>query len=278
MQRLFASFLCALVSLAAITPAAQAAEVRGAHLVDQAGGSALAGLVVEQPFYDISDASGVEGEAGTTAMTFTITRSGNLDIATTIHPWTQDITAKHNVDYVNIQSTNSLTFAAGETTKTVTVQIKSDLLDEPDETLRLRLANPGIGEKDIGIGTIVDSDPPAGPNTMSANDGWLNEGDSGSTPRRLTITRTGDISGSATVSYRTVQGTATQGVDYTGVTTGTATFGPGDWFAAIEVPVTGDTTIEPDETFTVELSNPTGSGASIDGRAGVITIYNDDVD
>ena len=67
-------------------------------------------------------------------MTFTITRSGNLDVATTIHPWTQDITATHKVDYVNILSTNSPTIVAGETSKTVTVQIKPDIYHELDET------------------------------------------------------------------------------------------------------------------------------------------------
>ena len=227
-------------------------------------------------YYDISDATGMEGTAQAASMTFTITRSGNLDVATTIHPWTQDITATHNVDYVNILSTNSLTFAAGETTKTVTVQIKPDFHTELDETFRLRLAYPGIGETDIGIGTIVDSHPPAGPNAFSINDASIAEGISGSTATAQSITRTGDISGWSTVSYRTVQGTATQGVDYTGVTGTTVTFGPGQSSAPISFTVAGDRALEPDETFSVELYNPTGSGTSIDDGTGVVTIVNDD--
>ena len=227
-------------------------------------------------YYDISDATGMEGTAQAASMTFTITRSGNLDVATTIHPWTQDITATHNVDYVNILSTNSLTFAAGETTKTVTVQIKPDFHTELDETFRLRLAYPGIGETDIGIGTIVDSHPPAGPNAFSINDASIAEGISGSTATAQSITRTGDVSGWSTVSYRTVQGTATQGVDYTGVTGTTVTFGPGQSSAPISFTVAGDRALEPEETFSVELYNPTGSGTSIDDGTGVVTIVNDD--
>ena len=258
MQRLSALLFCALVSLVAFPPAAHASEV------------------VAQTSYDISDASGREGDGQLTSMTFTITRSGNLDVATTIHPWTQDITATHKVDYVNILSTNSLTFDAGETTKTVVVQIKPDFHTELDETLRLRLANPGVGETDIGIGTIVDSHPPAGPNAFSIDDASVAEGYSGSTATAQTITRTGDVSGWSTVIYRTVQDTATQGVDYTGTTGTTVTFGPGQDKALVSFAVTGDRALEPDETFKVELYNPTGSGTSIDDGTGVVTIVNDD--
>jgi hypothetical protein len=277
MQRLSALFMCALVSLVAISPAAQASEVGITPHLSRADGSAPRSLAVAQTSYDISDASGVESETETTSMTFTITRSGNLDVATTIHPWTQDITATHKVDYVNILSTNSLTFAAGETSKTVTVQIKPDIYHELDETLRLRLANPDVGQTDIGIGTIVDSHPPAGPNAFSVNDVSVTEGYSGSTGITGQITRTGDVSDWSTVSYRTVQDTATQGVDYTGITGTTVTFGPNQRTASISFTVTGDRALEADETFNVELYNPTGHGTSIGDGTGVVTIVNDDV-
>ena len=231
--------------------------------------------------FDVSDATGGEGDAET-SMTFRITRSGNTSVWTTIHPYTQDVTTTRKVDYVPILSTTPITFAAGETTKTVTVQIKPDLYDEPDETFRLRLPlNEGsVGHTGIGIGTIVDDNdppaPPAGPNAVSISDASKAEGNSGSTNTRMALRRTGDISGSATVSYRTVEDTATQDVDFTGVSGATVMFSPGQTTARIDLSIAGDTTVEPDESFHVELFDTTGSGTIISDGTGLVTIITDD--
>ncbi len=65
-----------------------------------------------------------------------------------------------------------------------------------------------------------------------------------------------------------------QGSDYV-ATSGTLTFQPGLRFLSVPVQVKGDTVKEPAETFTVNLSNPTG-GFSIANGSGVVTITNDD--
>jgi hypothetical protein len=124
------------------------------------------------PTTTVSDASVVEGDDAESSMSFTITRSGNTSVSTTVHPYTQDVTTTRKVDYVPILSTTPLTFAAGETTRTVAVQIKPDLTDEPDETLRLRLllGEAGTGHRGIGVGTIVGNLPAPGPNALSIND------------------------------------------------------------------------------------------------------------
>ena len=109
--------------------------------------------------YDVSDATGVEGDTAATSMTFTITRSGKIDVPSTIHPWTRSVLppwtigsiASQDVDYTGIPSSNAVSFAAGETTKTVTVQIKPDLIDEPDEIFQLVLDSQGVGETDFGF-------------------------------------------------------------------------------------------------------------------------------
>jgi acetyl esterase/lipase len=77
-----------------------------------------------------------------------------------------------------------------------------------------------------------------------------------------------------TVNYATADGTATAGQDYI-ATNGTLTFAPGETQKSIDVTMIGDTVVEPDETFTVVLSQP--NGASIDRAAGTVTIVNDDV-
>src|SRR5439155_33294 len=76
-----------------------------------------------------------------------------------------------------------------------------------------------------------------------------------------------------TVEYTTTDGSATAGFDYASAT-GTATFAPGDTSQAVSVQVNGDTTHEGDETFTVDLSNPTNS--TIADAQGVGIITNDD--
>ena len=76
------------------------------------------------------------------------------------------------------------------------------------------------------------------------------------------------------VGYTTANGTATAGVDYTAAA-GSISFAPGVTTQQIHVDILGDTTVEPDETFTVTLSNP--SGVSIARATAIGSILNDDL-
>jgi large repetitive protein len=75
------------------------------------------------------------------------------------------------------------------------------------------------------------------------------------------------------VDYSTSNGTATAGADYV-TTSSTLTFAPGVTTQTVSVPVIGDTRYEPDETFFVDLSNPTNT--TISDSRGIGTITNDD--
>jgi hypothetical protein len=75
------------------------------------------------------------------------------------------------------------------------------------------------------------------------------------------------------VDFATKDGTASSGSDYK-ATNGTLTFAAGETSKQISVKVNGDTTVEPDEQFSVELSR--ASGATIGDGLGVGTIVNDD--
>jgi parallel beta-helix repeat protein len=71
----------------------------------------------------------------------------------------------------------------------------------------------------------------------------------------VTVLRQGGSSGNLTIDYATVDGTAKAGHDYTAAS-GTLTFSGGETSKSFQIPITDDAVTEPDETFTVTLSNP----------------------
>jgi hypothetical protein len=71
----------------------------------------------------------------------------------------------------------------------------------------------------------------------------------------ITVQRTGGASGALSVQYQTTDGTATAGQDYTAAS-GTLNFANGETSKTIQIPITDDATTEPNETFTLELKNP----------------------
>jgi hypothetical protein len=115
--------------------------------------------------------------------------------------------------------------------------------------------------------------PQAAVPSVSITGGTVLEGNSGTTPLPFTVTLSHASTTTVTVSYATADGSATAGQDYT-ATAGKVTFAPGVVSQVIDVSVLGDTTVEPTETFTVTLSNP--SGATIATASAVGTITNDD--
>ena len=124
-----------------------------------------------------------------------------------------------------------------------------------------------------GQGTIVNDDvaPPILP-TLSIADVVVTEGNAATTTT-FTVTLSAAAAGAVTVSYATADGTATAGSDYT-ATSGTLSFAAGETTKTITVAIAGDTVVEPDETFTVNLSAATGATIADAGALG--TIVNDD--
>src|SRR5262249_24394688 len=104
------------------------------------------------------------------------------------------------------------------------------------------------------------------------------EGDRGTTAFTCQVSLTNPSATPVSVQVDTADGTATAADgDYTPVRGLVLTFNPGGpWIQTVVVNVTGDTKVEPDETFTVHLSNATGANVSIGRDTGVGTIVNDD--
>jgi glucose/arabinose dehydrogenase len=112
-----------------------------------------------------------------------------------------------------------------------------------------------------------------GPTTVSIGDVTVTEGDAGTVSAVFTVSLSAAVAQTVTVQYATADGTALAGADYTAAA-GTVTFPPATATRTVVVPVLGDVLDEDDETFTVDLSNPTG--ATIADGQGVGTIADDD--
>jgi len=109
------------------------------------------------PKLSIADSSVVEGNTGTTPMVFTVTLSSSAAVPVTVNYQTLSGTASTR-DYQSTSGT--LTFAPGETSKTITVMVVGDLVKEANETFAVRLSaatNATILKSD-GVGTIIDDD------------------------------------------------------------------------------------------------------------------------
>ena len=103
----------------------------------------------------------------------------------------------------------------------------------------------------------------------------VTEGDSGTTNAVFTVTLSSAASQIVTVDYTTVDNSATTADSDYNSTGGTLTFLPGTTTQTITVTINGDLIHEADETFLVNLSNPTNAGI-VDGQ-GIGTILNDEI-
>ncbi len=95
----------------------------------------------------------------------------------------------------------------------------------------------------------------------------------------VTVTRTGIISSATpvTVDYSTTDITARSGIDYLS-TAGTLTFGPFETNKTITIPLVNDNVLEPRETFSLTISNPTNNADIEPGReATTITVLDEDI-
>src|SRR5262249_24704512 len=156
-------------------------------------------------------------------------------------------------DYVSTSGT--LTFAPGETSMPITVMINGDTTDEFDETFNVVLSNASNATMgtSTGVGTILNDDTPP---RLSINNVTLDEGTSRTTAFTFSAGLSEASGKTVTVNFATADGTAMAGSDYQ-ATSGTLTFAPGDLSNTINVLVNGDTTVELDEIFSVNLTNPT---------------------
>jgi hypothetical protein len=223
------------------------------------------------PNISINDVTHAEGNSGTTAYTFTVTLSHPSDQIVTVDYQTADDTATAPSDYTAV-TTTQLSFAAGETTKQFTVNVSGDTVFEPNEAFFVNLSNASANATILdgqGVGAITNDD--AAP-AISINDVTVAEPDAaGTSNATFTVSLSNASAAPVSVNYQTADGTANAPADYNAVASTTLTFNPGETSKPVTVTVNADGIAEGAETFTVNLSNPTG-GASIADDTGTGTI------
>ena len=209
--------------------------------------------------------------------TITITRTGGSAGAVGVTFATSNGTATAPSDYTAVSQTVS--FANGDTAnKTVSIPIVNDTSVEPNETVNLALTTPTggatLGSPSTAVLTITDNDTaPAG--TLQFSSATYSVAENGGNAT-ITITRTGGSAGAVGVTFATSNGTATAPADYTACTQ-TVSFANGDTAnKTVSIPIVNDTSVEPNETVNLALSNPTGGATLGTPSTAVLTITDND--
>ena len=279
-----------------------------------------------------------EGNSGTVAFTFTVTRTVSTSGDATVDFAVTGNTGLDASDFVGgVLPTGQVSFADGESEKTISINVAGDFLVESNDVFTVSLSNPTGGATlgtETATGTILADDAATTPqfelSTASApfglsdvgpisaptfvdidgdgdldafvgeNNGNLtffenvapqvafsiapvaadkSEGDTGTTAFTFTVTRVGNTADAGTVDYAVTGNTGLDESDFEGgvLPSGTVSFVGGETSQTLTINVTGDNTVEPDEGFTVTLSNPSGGG-TLDTTSANGTIVNDDAE
>ena len=236
--------------------------------------------------FSIDDVTMAEGDSGTTDFTFTITRSDNTGEVSVDYS-TADSTATSPSDYASASGT--VTFLdGGVLSQTVTISVAGDDMVELNEQFFVNLSNAVGGEisDGQGVGTILNDDSATvsiDATLVGSTDLSQVEGDSGNTTFTYTARLSNPVDTPVLVTFNVIEGTATFADDDLQTTAGTIGFAPGEIEKTFTVLVGGDTRVEVNETFTVDLDvvEPNARdvviAADADGGLRVTTIENEDV-
>ena len=152
----------------------------------------------------------------------------------------------------------TLSFAPGETLKTVRVALVDDALRENTESFYLNLSSPnnGLIGKSQGTATIIDNDGVTGTPVITISDVLVDE-----MAGRAVFTLTLDRPSATTVGVNvaTLDGTALANTDYQALTVQRVAFAPGEVVKTVVVNLIDDATTEPGEYFSLVLSSPVGA-------------------
>ena len=240
------------------------------------GQSSATGMIVNDDALStlaIGDTTVNEGSSGSRSAVFTLTLSAVAGVPMTVSYATADATATAPGDYAAASGTAVI--AAGASSTQITITTNGDLIFEPDETFVVNLSsaiNATLSDAQA-IGTIKNDDNAPSMPALTISDATVTEGNSATKSMVFTVSLS-SATGAVSVTYATLNGTAVAPADF-GAVSGVLTFPANTLSRTITVTVNGDTILESDETFTLELSNP--FGATLTNTQATGTIKNDDV-
>ena len=237
-------------NLSSVSVSNEVAEANYANNADEATTT-----VTAVPQLSISDATLIEGDARSTNLVFTVSLSNPSARNVTVNYATASGTARTGRDFFSARGT--LKFLPGQTSKTLTVRVLNDRLNEDDESFFVNLSSVtgALLTRGQAIGTILDNDPwPA----LSVADAKITEQNSGSRSMVFKVKLTPASGRPVSVRCSTAAGTALEGADFTG-TNGLLVFAPGQTILTFNVRVFGDRLDEAAEYFTFALSDPTNA-------------------
>jgi len=236
-----------------------------------------------------------EGNSGTTPFSFTVYREGNTSVAESL-TWSASESGTYPATMISYYGTQdvseagqtwvpggTVSFAAGQTTATVTLNILGDTENEQNEEFQINFSANYVTLA-TGHGTIYNDDDHS-TLAIAATNAVQYEGNDSNESFEFVVTRSGDTSGGASVDWiatgsganpANLDGYGTGGLDRftSAIPQGTVSFAAGQTSATVWVSIQGDTSIESDEGFSVTLSNAGGSTIGVATAYG--TILNDD--
>lgn len=231
----------------------------------------LVTMVREVTVFDIAQAtySLTEGQP----LTVTVTRSGNQAGTVTVRYAAGGGTAPPGS--YSLSGTGILTFGPSVMTQTFRLTTMGDTVNQGDRTVTLSLSAPGagalLGARVTAAVTILDDDVPG---TVFFDPPAILAAETGNAS--LTVKRTGGSAGGVVVGFRTVDGTAQAGVDYT-ARNSSVTFAANQAMQTLTVAILPNQMVDGNRAFTAELTS-ISSGGSIGAPSAVtVTIRDDDV-
>lgn len=190
------------------------------------------------------------------SVTIQVTRGGDPNAEVSVSYATADGTALAGSDYS--AATGTLNFAAGVLSRTIVVPILDDSVVENGKEFSVVLSQPVggvLGATTLLTVTILNDDLP--PPAIALSQAALTVSEAAG-QAILTVSRLGNLSVEATVSYTTAAGTAQAGSDFTSAS-GIVHFAAGEFNRTIVIPIRDDGDHETSESFTVVLSDPNGA-------------------
>jgi hypothetical protein len=207
----------------------------------------------------INDVTVLEGDIGTTNAIFTVSAIGFVNRPITVNYFTSSDTAIGGSDYLPVNG--ALSIAPGTSSATIAVPIVGDLLNESTEDFFVHLSSPVNArlDKSVGTGTILDNDPIP---FLIVNNVHVTTTQPGEVDAVFAVALNLPSGQDVTVQYFTADGSAKANTDNStdndtySATSGTLDFPAGVTKQLVTVPVQVNGSPEPNETFSLNLTNP----------------------